>query len=216
MISFQRPAPSVTPRPHTTVLLIRHAATDAMNARLTGRLAGVALNPTGERQAASLAAALVRLPLTAIYSSPLARARATAAPLASAFRLPVITEHALIEINFGEWTGLTFAELSADRAWQMYNAARSVAPVPGGESPLAASARIAAVLDRLHHRHPGETIAAITHAELVRYALLRARRLPIDRWAEIEVPAASVTVLECGATQVRELHAAWNEVSTSS
>ncbi|MFL5122711.1 MAG: histidine phosphatase family protein [Microvirga sp.] len=205
MKSFQPASTAPTPRPRTTVLLVRHAATDTMSCRLTGRDAAVPLNALGEQQAEALAGAVARVSVDAIYSSPLARACATAAPLAASRHLPIHIEEDLTEINFGEWTGLTFETLSRRPEWQAYNAARSGSHIPGGETAAAACARIGAALSRFHLRHPGGTVAAFTHAELVRYAVLLARRQPLDRWAEIDVPPASIAVLECDASGVREL-----------
>jgi len=215
MISFQPSPTSVTARPRTVVLLIRHGATDAMYTGLAGRRAGVALNALGQEQAGRVAAVLAALPLAAIYSSPLVRARATAAPLAATAGLSVRVHRELTEVDFGEWTGLTFDRLAVRPDWQTYNTSRSSADVPGGERPAAASARISRALATLHGRHPGETIAVFTHAELVRYAILRARGLPLDRWADIDVPPASITVLECCAWHVREFYRSESGVAPS-
>ncbi|HET7694819.1 MAG TPA: histidine phosphatase family protein [Vicinamibacterales bacterium] len=59
-------------------------------------------------------------------------------------------------------------------------------------------------LHGLHARHPGRTIVVVTHAELIRYAVLAARKLPLERWPDVEVPPASVTILTCDAADVHE------------
>jgi len=66
----------------TTILLIRHAETDAVGKTIVGWLPGTHLNRAGVTQAERLAARLAALPITAIYSSPLERAVETARPLA--------------------------------------------------------------------------------------------------------------------------------------
>ena len=48
----------------------------------------------------------------------------------------------------------------------------------------------------------GTVIAAVTHAELVRYAVLRARGRSLCRWAEVEVAPASITTLQYAGTRV--------------
>src|SRR5579871_6685501 len=68
----------------TTFWLIRHAETDTAGNTITGRLPGVHLNGNGRRQTELLVSQLRPAPLTAIYASPLERARETAAPLAQA------------------------------------------------------------------------------------------------------------------------------------
>ncbi|MBO0791597.1 MAG: histidine phosphatase family protein, partial [Ktedonobacteraceae bacterium] len=62
-----------------TFLFIRHGQTTwNVEQRLPGQLEGVALNDTGRKQAAHLADALTVLPISALISSPLERARETA------------------------------------------------------------------------------------------------------------------------------------------
>ncbi|MEI8198158.1 MAG: histidine phosphatase family protein, partial [Phycisphaerae bacterium] len=48
--------------------------------------------------------------IAAVVSSPLQRAYDTAAAVADALGLPVRVDDDLIETDFGEWEGLTFAE----------------------------------------------------------------------------------------------------------
>lgn len=190
---------SPTARRPATVLLVRHAATDAMRTSLTGRARDVGLNAEGERQAAQLAHRLSTAQLTAVYSSPLLRARATAEAIAEPLKLEVRLEPDLTEIDFGEWTGLTFHELAEREDWRQYNAARADATVPQGETPAAAAARIGRTMTRVAGRHAGKTVALVTHAELIRYAILRARRRSLDDWAGVDVPPACVMRFECEA-----------------
>src|SRR5215203_1474854 len=65
----------------TTMLLIRHARTDAVDSGLSGREA-VPLNQVGRAQADRLRHRLGRVNIAAVYSSPLDRALETAAGLA--------------------------------------------------------------------------------------------------------------------------------------
>jgi broad specificity phosphatase PhoE len=203
MNSFQGSTASLTARP-TTVLLIRHAETDAMRTKLTGRLPHVDLSAAGARQATALAQRLSTMRLATVYSSPLLRARTTAGAIAAHLNVDVEIDTDLIEIDFGEWTGLTFDELSQRDEWRAYNADRARARIPGGEPPIESAARVARALHRFHARHPGAAIAAVTHAELIRYAVLAARKLPLARWTDVEIPPASVSILDCGTAQIRE------------
>ena len=63
-----------------TFLLVRHAAHDLLGRAIAGRIAGVHLNPEGHGQAERLARQLVRLPITAVYCSPLQRTRFVSLP----------------------------------------------------------------------------------------------------------------------------------------
>src|ERR1700757_3718886 len=97
----------------TTFYLIRHAANDYFNKAIAGRKSGVGLNREGQRQAAGLAGRLAREPIGLIFSSPLERAVETAVPLAQRLGLDIQVSDALNEIDFGDWTNLTFEQLEA-------------------------------------------------------------------------------------------------------
>jgi ribonuclease H / adenosylcobalamin/alpha-ribazole phosphatase len=179
----------------TTILLIRHAHTPAVARYLAGRAPGVGLTARGLDQAAALVTRLEAQPLDAIYSSPLERARLTAAPLAEARGLEVRIGPDLDEVDFGVWTGLTFDALEARADWRRFNDARGSATVPGGEAPGATQARIAAALERMRRAHPGLVVAAFSHADVIRYAVLHVLGAPLDRVHRIVITPASVTTV---------------------
>ncbi|MGH7312622.1 MAG: histidine phosphatase family protein, partial [Candidatus Rokuibacteriota bacterium] len=88
------------------VLLVRHALTGVTGRRLPGRAPGLHLSDEGRRQAEQVARRLARLPrVAAIYTSPLERARETAAPIARARDLGLRVERGLSELDVGAWTG---------------------------------------------------------------------------------------------------------------
>ncbi len=182
-------------RTSTTVLCIRHALTDAVGVRLTSRAPGVPLSDVGQRQAQQLRERLRGVPLAAVYSSPLERAVATAEPLARDRMQPVHIVEGLTEVDFGEWTGLTFAELEPKPEWQHFNRDRSTAVVPGGETPAGVQRRIIATLSTLSSAHPGETIAAVSHGDVIRNAVLYAAATPLSLWHRFDISPASITAL---------------------
>ncbi len=177
------------------ILLVRHALTDAVGVRLTSRLPGVLLNARGLEQAAELGNLLEQAPLTAIYSSPLERARATASAIAAPHRIRVQTLDALDEVHFGEWSGLTFEELSTVPGWREFNQTRGTANVPGGERAEQVQRRIMTALDHLQRRHDGETIAVVSHADVIRAAVLDVTATPLDLWHRFEIDPASITTI---------------------
>jgi probable phosphoglycerate mutase len=182
----------------TTLLLIRHALTDAVGHVLSGRSEGVALNAAGRAQAEELARRLEKVELTAIYSSPLERAVATAEALARGRALRVQTLSALTEVDFGEWTGRTLASLEGDPAWQLYNTQRGRSAIPGGEAMLAIQARVIAELERLHYIHPDGSVAVVSHGDVLRAALLHYLGVALDLFERIEVEPASLSVVRLG------------------
>jgi broad specificity phosphatase PhoE len=179
----------------TTVLFIRHAHTDALGAWLCGRACGVSLSAQGTTQARMLGRSLRAMPLDAIYSSPLERARATAEAIALQQSRPVRICDALTEIDFGEWTGQTFAALEHQPRWQAFNRARATSVIPGGEQPADIQQRVVSATMRLTAAHPGNTIALVTHAEIVRMALLYFQSRSIDCHDSLTIDPASVSTV---------------------
>lgn len=177
----------------TETLLIRHAECSGLGERLNGRTPGVTLNAAGARQAAALGAALSDLPIAAIYSGPLERARATAAAIALPHALEPRVLAALDEVDYGAWTGRTFEELAGRSDWQAWQRHRSSVRIPGGELLVEVQARVIAAITQLQQRHPDECLAIITHAELVRLVLAHCLAIPIDLALRIEVTPASVS-----------------------
>jgi probable phosphoglycerate mutase len=182
----------------TTILLVRHGHTDFIGRALAGRRPDVHLTAHGHDQAERLALRLTRYPITAVYSSPLDRARETAAPLARALGLEVRIAEEASELDFGEWTGRTFRELDADPRWHAFNARRSETRAPGGELMAEAQARIVAVIDRIRRAHPGERVAIVSHADVIRAALAHHAGILIDVCHRIEIRPASVSTIRLG------------------
>jgi broad specificity phosphatase PhoE len=183
----------------TTALLIRHGHVDAIGRRLVGQLPGVNLSTSGLSEVERLRRNLA-LPLDAVYSSPLERARQTAAPLAADRNLETTPLDGLTEVDFGDWTGLTFDELDRLPAWHLFNARRSIAPVPNGEPAAQVQTRILGVLDQLATRHAGETFAVVSHADVIRAAVLHYAAIPLDDFQRIQIDTASVTAVDVTAT----------------
>lgn len=157
----------------TRILLIRHGAT-VLSAE--DRFAGatdVELSDEGRHQARCLAERLAGESLTAVYASPLRRTVETATIVATACRRPPITEDGLREIDHGRWEGLTRKEVEA-RFPEEYSAWEedpfTFAPA-GGEAGLSVMARALPVLRQIVLRHPGETVAVVSHKATIRLVL---------------------------------------------
>lgn len=189
----------------TKLLLIRHALTDAVGQRLSGRTPGVPLNMEGRAQAQKLAERLAAVPLAAIYSSPLERALQTAAPLAQRHQLEPLVSDDFLEIDFGHWTNRSFQELAGEPDFQRFNSFRSHTRIPGGELMLEAQARMVAGLGRLCAQHPGATVAVVSHADMLKAAVAHYAGIPLDLFQRLEISPASVSGLEIFAETARLL-----------
>jgi probable phosphoglycerate mutase len=182
----------------TVVLLIRHAHTDTAGKRLTGWSRGVHLNERGRREASALAERLDGVPIGALYTSPLERCRETAAPLARARGLSVAARRGLLEVDYGEWTGRTIAGLRRTKLWRVVQHAPSRIRFPGGESLLDVQARSVAEIERIASAHPKETVAIVTHADVVRLLVAHYAGMHLDDLQRLVVDPASVSVIALG------------------
>jgi broad specificity phosphatase PhoE len=188
----------------TRVLLVRHATNDTVGRLVAGWTPGVHLNEEGRAQAERLARRLSAEPLRAVYTSPLERAVETAGPIAAAHGLEPSVCDALGEIRFGEWTGLSFEALEQDERWRRFNLFRGGTRAPGGEHMLEVQARVVAWLEGVRDRHPGpETVAAVTHGDVVKAALFHYGGVSFDQIHRWEISPASVSTLELDAWGAR-------------
>lgn len=182
----------------TTFFLVRHATHALLDRVLAGRMQGVSLNLQGRIEAGRLAVRFAQERLDRVQSSPRERACETAAAITATAKVPLEIVEALDEVDVGEWTGRPFAELSRDPRWRSWNAARTRACAPGGEAMSDAQARIVTHLERMHRQCPGARIAMVTHAEIIRAAVLHHLGLPLEAYDRIEISPASMTILRIG------------------
>jgi probable phosphoglycerate mutase len=179
----------------TTFLLIRHGSIDLLGRTLAGRAPDVHLNARGKVEAERLAERLAHIPVRAIYTSPMERAQETAWPLAARFGLDLRISAGLDEIDFGAWTRRSFSELDPQPEWQRWNAARSEARAPGGESMGEVQARVVAEIESLAPLHGNEAVALISHGDVIKAALMHTLGVPLDHILRFEISPASVSVL---------------------
>jgi probable phosphoglycerate mutase len=179
-------------------LLIRHAVTADVDVRLSGRRPGVSLSQKGRAQAETISWLLEETPVDALFASPLERTRETAEILSDACGAPVLEEPALLEIDVGEWTGVTFKVLAADPRWRSWNEERATACCPGGETMAQAQARIVGCMERLALTHEDETIALVTHSDLIRAAVCHILGLGLAAVHRFDIDSASVTRVVLG------------------
>lgn len=186
------------PRP-TLVLLVRHGETPTTGKVLPGRAPGLHLSDTGAAQARSVVERMgaVRT-IDAIYSSPLERARETAAPVARARGMRVKTSRSLVELDTGDWTGKELAPLRRSRQWRTVQEWPSGFRFPGGESFLEMQERIVAGLDRLRQDHPGGVVLAFSHADPIKAAVAHAVGTHLDLFQRIVVSPCSVSAVLYG------------------
>lgn len=153
----------------TRFILVRHGQTEfSVQRRYSGR-GNPSLTEEGLRQAAAVGRRLsARDDITAVVTSPLSRAKVTA----EAVGVPVTVLDDLIETDFGEWEGLTFAEAAArypelHRSWL----SDPSVPTPGGESFDQVHERVARARTRIIDDFAGQTVVVVSHVTPIKTLL---------------------------------------------
>jgi probable phosphoglycerate mutase len=182
----------------TTFFLVRHAAHDRVGSVLCGRMTGVNLGAVGREQALRLAVRLENESVASIQSSALERARQTAEPIAARLAQRVELNEGIMEIDFGAWSGRTFDDLEREPGWASWNKARAVSRPPDGETMLEAQARIVGAMERLGSAYPDRAVVLVSHADVIKAALLYHLGLPIDAFARFDVDTASISTIVVG------------------
>jgi broad specificity phosphatase PhoE len=179
----------------TLFYLIRHGEHALQGRIVAGQTDGIGLSPQGRAEAAAIAERLASEIIDTIYASPLERTRETAAIVANRLQVPVAIRNDLTELDFGEWTGLTFDQVRADRRWLPWQRCRSIAAIPGGESWRGVQDRIVAALFDLRRNHPEGTVVVVSHGDVIRAALLFVLGMPLDFYNRLEVATGSISAV---------------------
>jgi probable phosphoglycerate mutase len=184
----------------TETILLRHGQTAlSVESRFSGIGDDPELTDEGRAQAARAGQRLadrgIGQGIEAVVTSPLRRAVETAR-IAGGGR-DVVVEDGLRETDFGEWEGLTFAEVSAKwpdelKAWL---ADSTVAP-PGGESFADTDARVGAALRSLTERYPGARLLVVSHVTPIKLLIRRALDAPMSALYRMHLELATITTID--------------------
>ena len=180
----------------TIIVLLRHGENDwVKKQRLAGWLPGVHLNEKGHQQAQDAAQRLRRLPVKALYSSPVTRCLETAEYVARTFDLEINQLEELGEVRYGAWEGKKIKNLAQKPLWNSVQFFPSRMRFPEGEALREVQFRMIQVLEQLSLQHPEETIVAVSHADAIKLVLAHYLGVHIDLFQRISVSPASVSVL---------------------
>ncbi|HEX5995079.1 MAG TPA: histidine phosphatase family protein [Jiangellales bacterium] len=182
----------------SSLLLVRHGQTaDTVARRFAGgSIPGPPLDELGRAQAVRAAEALADSAAVAVLTSPIVRAAQTAELIADRLGLPVSTEAAWRECEFGAWEGLRIDEV-AERypreiaAWR----ASTASPAPGGESLDQMAARVAAARDDAVKHYSGQPVIVVTHSMPIRALMRIALDAPPEAIHRLRPAPGSVTEL---------------------
>lgn len=162
----------------TRLILLRHGQTELSVERRYSGHGDPELTELGQKQAAAAARALeARLSgqgvePAVVLSSPLRRARQTAAAVAETTGADLEVRDGLIETDFGGWEGLTFTE-ARERDPELHGRWLGSADVepPGGESFRAVGERVEAERARIVEEFAGRTVVLVSHVTPIKMLL---------------------------------------------
>ncbi|MGO8947383.1 MAG: histidine phosphatase family protein [Ktedonobacterales bacterium] len=179
------------------LFLVRHGQTTFnVEGRLPGQLPGIPLTDEGRRQAQRAAVALSGLPLSAVISSPLERARDTADIIARGWALPVMLDPRLMDLDVGAWSGQKVEDLNkSDPLWRAF-VERPNQPPEGVESFLALQSRaVASVEETRKDPTLGQYVVLIAHADPIKLLLAHYTGLDSERARFLVIGNASISAL---------------------
>jgi probable phosphoglycerate mutase len=183
------------------LLLIRHGETAHNAGRIALGRQDVPLNERGLAGAEAIARAYGNgaHDISAIYSSPLQRARDTAAPLAARVGLNVQVEADLIEMDIGELEELSFPEVRERypafiEGWTSESVGD--ARMPGGETLAEVQGRAWRAIESIRDRHLEDTVAVVTHNFVILTVLCRILHIPLGGFRRLRQDTAAVSLLE--------------------
>lgn len=198
-----------------TWYLVRHGETEWNRTRRIQGNADIPLNRRGRDQASLLGRRLNETEFSAIYASDLSRAMTTAR-LAVGESGPEITPvWDLREIAYGEWEGLTFAEVEARDpegfAERMLRQNERDAP-PGGENVQQVVDRVRRFHDRVRELHvSGDQVLVVGHSGSLLALLICLLDMPNEFLLRFRLNPAGLSIVRSfDDAAVLEL---WNDTS---
>jgi broad specificity phosphatase PhoE len=190
----------MTPTRHRC-FLIRHGETEwSRSRRHTGRT-DLPLLPGAERKVAAVRRHLAGSEVAAVFTSPLRRARETAAHLG--LGLEEVVDDDLLEWDYGAYEGRTTEDIHRERpGWDLF-----VDGAPGGEVLADVTRRVDRVITRIR-AVPGDVVC-VAHAHLLR--VLAARWVGLDATGGRYFVLGPASVSELGWEREQSVIVAWNQ-----
>ena len=185
-------------QPLVRLLLFRHAEVEARYQKVFGGTIDMEISPQGHQQSVVLAEFLKTRSFDALYASPMKRVQQTLTPFLNNDAPGAVVMPHLAEVDFGDWTGLTFAEVQGRfgmRASSWLDQFSSGA-IPNAENPASFLARIEPCVREMLQHHPGQRIAVFCHGGVIRQMLAVLLDLPLPKTASFEIEYASLTEVE--------------------
>ncbi len=191
----------------TKVVLVRHGTTPTTGKVLPGRAKGLSLSERGREEATKSADRLgsAGAKPAAIYTSPMERARETAAAFSARFGIKPVIDRRLNECDFGAWTGQELRKLAKLPEWRVVQNYPSIFRFPDGESFLEMQARLVDAVKSICDSHPGQDVIVVSHGDPIKAVLADALGAHLNQCQRITVQPASISVVSYGTDRAAVL-----------
>jgi broad specificity phosphatase PhoE len=186
----------------TRLIFVRHCETiNNVKSIISSNAPGPGLTDVGWQQARQLAVTMADVVLDGVYTSPLLRARQTAASITTRSRMAPIIRGELRECGVGDLEGrsdqLAFARYHEVWDQWFHHTALDLPLGPNGENGNEALARLRSVVQDVSTEHPGGTVALVSHGAILHFGLaLMSRNLVACRPHEWPLPNAGTIIAE--------------------
>lgn len=182
----------------TRLVVVRHGRTEWNRVeRFRGRV-DIDLDEVGIKQAEAAAERIAKLQAAAVYSSPLRRAMTTAEIIARRSNLEAKLLPGLIDIDFGDWQGLSPDEVAArnNELYSKWLGSPHLVEFPGGESLAMVRERASSAVDSLITQHPAETVILVSHKVVCQVLVLILLGLDNSHFWEITQDVCAINLFE--------------------
>ena len=180
-----------------SVIFLRHGqAKNNIERILTGRTPGVPLTEKGIEQAEKAAKFLEHMNISAIYSSPIERAKHTAEIVGKHNSLDVTIDDRLIELDMGKFTGVPYDEIFSSHGnvfMKFYNGELEIAH-NGVETFSEVKKRVLGIVDHVIENHPDQNVVLVTHMDPIKAMLSTIVDLTPENLFELIIANASLNI----------------------
>jgi len=179
------------------IIFLRHGqAKNNTDRILAGRTEGIPLTETGIKQAEHTAEFLQHMNISAIYSSPIQRAKHTAEIVGKHNSLDVTIDERLIELDMGKFTGMPYDEIFNNHGnvfMKFYNDELEIAH-NGVETFSDVKKRVLGIVDHVLENHPDENVVLVTHMDPIKAMLSTIVDLSATNLFELIIANASLNI----------------------
>jgi len=180
-----------------SIIFLRHGQAKNNTERiLAGRTPGIPLTEKGIDQAKKAAEFLEHMNISAIYSSPIERAKHTAEIVGSHNSVDVRIDERLIELDMGKFTGMPYEQIFSSHGnvfMKFYNGELEIAH-NGVETFAEVKKRVLGIVDHVLENHPNENVVLVTHMDPIKAMLSTIVDLTPENLFELIIANASLNI----------------------